>query len=247
MVTQPAAAVLLLRITHNFFYFNSEPSNSNDGLYRPPLTTSVHLALEVFYYCQRKSNFSASEKAHTDNYSYKSLFALPFSRTDKIRIFADTIRLSADSLIVPVDRIRKSADRIRKPTGRQNHFSSTKSPKIHKKASFSKKSSRFQFLWNKKTAISINIFQHLRPRTDFLLSHLNALLSIFPNNYPKPKQEATEHSPSWGRWRGLPHLLTASPLKISRRKEVQQYAYGCGEECARVRREDFGDCQSEHN
>jgi hypothetical protein len=66
--------------------------------------------------------------------------ALPFSQNNRIRIFTDTIRLSADSLIVPVDRIRKSADRIRKsadtirkPTSRQNHFSSTKNPKIHKK------------------------------------------------------------------------------------------------------------------
>ena len=247
MLTQAAVAVLLLRITHNFFYFNSEPSNSNDGLYRPPLTTSAHLALGGFYCCQRKSNFSASEKAHTDNYSYKSLFALPFSRTDKIRIFADTIRLSADSLIVPVDRIRKSADRIRKPTGKQSSFFTPRSQKNGKKASFPQKSSRFQIFLNKKTAISINLFQHLRPRTDFLLSHLNALLSIFPNNYPKPKQEATEHSPSWGRWRGLLHLLTASLLKISRRKEVRQYACGCGEECAGVRREDLGDCQSGHN
>ena len=148
---------------------------------------------------------------------------------------------------MPVDRIRKSADRIRKPTGRQNHFSSTKNQKIHKKASFSKKTNRFQFLWNKKTTLSTQIFQHLRPRSNFLLSKLNKLLSIFPNNYPKPKQEATEHSPSWGRWRGLLHLLTASLLKTYRRKEALQYAYGCGEECARVRREGFGDCQSGHN
>ena len=173
--------------------------------------------------------------------------ALPFSQNNRIRIFTDTIRLSANSLIVPVDRIRKSADRIRKPTGRQNHFSSTKSPKIHKKASFSKKTSRFQFLWNKKTTLSTQIFQYLRPRSNFLLSKLNKLLSIFPNNYPKPKQETTEHSPSWGRWRGLLHLLTASLLKISRWKEVQQCAYDYDEECARVRREDFGDCQSGHN
>ena len=59
--------------------------------------------------------------------------ALPFSQNNRIRIFTDTIRLSANSLIAPVDRIRKSADTIRKPTSRQNHFSSTKNPKIHKK------------------------------------------------------------------------------------------------------------------
>ena len=173
--------------------------------------------------------------------------ALPFSRNNRIRIFTDTIRLSANSLIVPVDRIRKSADRIRKPMGRQNHFSSTKNPKIHKKASFAKKSSRFQFFQHKKMVLPIKFFQHLRPRSNFLLSKLNKLLSIFPNNYPKPKQEATEHSPSWGRWRGLLHLLTASLLKTYRWKEVLQCAYGCGEECARVRREGFGDCQSGHN
>ena len=95
--------------------------------------------------------------------------------------------------------------------------------------------------------LPIKFFQHLHPRSNFLLSKLNKLLSIFPNNYTKPQQEATEHSPSWGRWRGLLHLLTASLLKISRRKEVRQYACGCGEECAGVRREDFGDCQSGHN
>ena len=148
---------------------------------------------------------------------------------------------------MPVDRIRKSADRIRKPTGKQSSFFTPRSQKNGKKASFPQKSSRFQFLWNKKTILSTQIFQHLRPRTDFLLSKLNKVLSIFPNNYPKPKQEATEHSPSWGRWRGLLHLLTASLLKISRRKEALQCAYGCDEECARVRREDLGDCQSEHN
>ena len=173
--------------------------------------------------------------------------ALPFSQNNRIRISTDTIRLSADRLIVPVDRIRKSADTIRKPMGRQNHFSSTKNPKIHKKASFSKKTNRFQFFQHKKMVLSTQIFQHLRPRADFLRSHLNALLSIFPNIYHKLQQEATEHSPSWGRWRGLLHLLTASPLKTYRRKEVRQYACGCGEECARVRREGFGDCQSGHN
>ena len=143
---------------------------------------------------------------------------LPFSQNNRIRISTDTIRLSADRLIVPVDRIRKSADRIRKPTGRQNHFSSTKNPKIHKKASFAKKSSRFQFLWNKKTTLSTQIFQHLQPRSNFLLSKLNKLLSIFPNNYPKPKQEATEHSPSWGRWRGLPppHRFPSKNLSAER-------------------------------
>ena len=218
MVTLPAAAVRLLRITHNFFYFNSEPSNSNDGLYRPPLTTSTHLALEVFYCCQRKSNFSAPKKARTDKCSYKFLFALPFSRTDKIRTSADTIRLSANSLIAPIDRIRKSADRIRKPTGSQNHFSSTKKPKIHKKASSAKKSSRFQFFQHKKMTLPIKFFQHLRPRSNFLLSYLNALLSIFSNNYPKPKQEATEHSPSWGRWRGLlfPHRFPSKNFSAER-------------------------------
>ena len=172
--------------------------------------------------------------------------ALPFSQNNRIRIFTDTIRLSANSLIALADRIRKPADTIRKPTGRQNHFSSTKSPKIHKKASFSKKTSRFQFLWNKKTTLSTQIFQYLRPHSDFFLSKLNKLLSIFPNNYPKPKQETTEHSPSWGDGGGS-YLLTASLLKISRRKEVRQYAYGCGEECARVRREDFEARQSGHN
>ena len=173
--------------------------------------------------------------------------ALPFSQNNRIRIFADTIRLSADSLIVPVDRIRKSADRIRKPTSRQNHFFSTKSPKSHKKASFSKKTSRFQFFQHKKMVLPIKFSQHLQPRSDFLLSKLNKFLSIFPNNYPKPKQEATEHSPSWGRWRGLLHLLTASPLKTYRRKEALQCAYGCGEECARVRWEDLEARQSGHN
>ena len=144
--------------------------------------------------------------------------ALPFSRTDKIRTSTDIIRLSANSLIALADRIRKPADTIRKPTGRQNHFSSTKSPKIHKKASFAKKSSRFQFLWNKKTTLSTQIFQHLRPRSNFLLSKLNKLLSIFPNNYPKPKQEATEHSPSWGRWRGLlsPHRFPSKNFSAER-------------------------------
>ena len=173
--------------------------------------------------------------------------ALPFSQNNRIRIFTDTIRLSANSLIALANTIRKPADTIRKPTGKQSSFFTPRSQKNGKKASFPQKSSRFQIFLNKKTAISINLFQHLRSRSDFLRSHLNALLSIFPNNYSKPKQEATEHSPSWGRWRGLPHLLTASPLKISRRKEVLQCAYGCGEECARVRREDLGDRQSGHN
>ena len=144
--------------------------------------------------------------------------ALPFSQNNRIRIFADTIRLSANSLIALADRIRKSADRIRKPTGRPNHFSSTKSPKIHKKASFSKKSSRFQFLWNKKTTLSTQIFQHLRPRSNFLLSKLNKLLSIFPHIYQSSQQEATEHSPSWGRWRGLlsPHRFPSKNLSAER-------------------------------
>ena len=144
--------------------------------------------------------------------------ALPFSRTDKIRTSTDTIRLSANSLIALADRIRKPADRIRKPTGKQSLFFTPRSQKNGKKTSFPQKSSRFQIFLNKKTAISIKFFQHLQPRSDFLLSKLNKFLSIFPNNYPKPKQEATEHSPSWGRWRGLlfPHRFPSKNFSAER-------------------------------
>ena len=144
--------------------------------------------------------------------------ALPFSQNNRIRIFTDTIRLSANSLIALADRIRKPADTIRKPTGKQSSFFTPRSKKIGKKASFPQKSSRFQLFIEQKTTLSTQIFQHLRPRSNFLLSYLNALLSIFPNNYPKPKQEATEHSPSWGRWRGLPspHRFPSKNLSAER-------------------------------
>ena len=170
---------------------------------------------------------------------------LPFSQNNRIRISTDTIRLSADSLIVPVDRIRKSADRIRKPTSRQNHFSSTKNPKIHKKAPFSKKSSRFQFLWNKK-----RLFPH---KFSSIFAH--ALIFSSPNSTSfyqffltiTPSQNKRQQStPPHGGDGGGSYLLTASLLKTYRRKEALQCAYGCGEECARGRREDFGDHQSGH-
>ena len=136
---------------------------------------------------------------------------LTLLRTDFLIASASTIRMSAD-------RIRKPADTIRKPTGKQSSFFTPRSQKNGKKASFPQKSSRFQIFLNKKTAISINLFQHLRSRSDFLRSHLNALLSIFPNIYPKPQQEATEHSPSWGRWRGLlpPHRFPSKNFSAER-------------------------------
>ena len=138
------------------------------------------------------------------------------------------IRISANSLIALADRIRKPADTIRKLTDKQSSFFTPRSQKNGKKASFPQKSSRFQIFLNKKTAISINIFQHLRPRSDFLLSYLNALLSIFPNIYPKPQQEATEHSPSWGRWRGLlsPHRFPSKNFSAERGSAI----------CVRLRR-----------
>ena len=154
--------------------------------------------------------------------------ALPFSRNNRIRIFTDTIRLSANSLIALADRIRKPADTIRKLTGKQSSFFTPRSQKNGKKTSLPQKPNRFQFFIEQKTALSTQIFQHLRPRSDFLLSYLNALLSIFPNIYQSSQQEATEHSPSWGRWRGFlfPHRFPSKNFSAERGSAI----------CVRLRR-----------
>ena len=130
---------------------------------------------------------------------------------------ADTIRLLADFLIASANRIRKPADTIRKLTNRKRRIFSKNGRKNQKS---SRKLPLFQdfarFFPSAKTKMPRKFWEEAKRRA-FLkfsekgfLSNCREVLGVLGQvglvrelTKLLQTQEAAEHSPLWGRWRGL--------------------------------------------
>ena len=184
----------------------------------------LKISIEFLFFSSQEAHKAAHERERANNFL--------FSRANTIRLLADFLIASADSIRKPADTIRKMTKRIRK-IFIKNGLKSTKIPQnLHFPQDFARfyppaKSKMPQRFWQKAKRRAFLIFSE-----EGLLSIFQEVLELFglvglvgpvgkvvertayrisQTNRPRPTYQtcptsqkvAAEHSPLWGRWRGL--------------------------------------------
>ena len=198
-------------------------------------------SIEFLFFSSHEAHKAAHERERANN--------IPFSHANTIRLSVDFLIASADSIRKSADTIRKMTKRIRKIFIKSSRKNTKISQKLHFPQDFARlfppaKSKPPQRFWQKAKRRAFLNFSE-----EGLLSIFQEVLELFglvgqvgqvrkvvkraayrisQTNRPRPtcptcqrsSKVAAEHSPLWGRWRGL-FLVQISqffPIFVSRNK-----------------------------
>ena len=176
--------------------------------------------------------FFSSHEAHKSTHERERANISAFLRVDFLIASASTIRLSADSIRKPADTIRKMTKRIRKIFIKSSQKNTKIPQNLHFPQDFARfyppaKSKMPQRFWQKAKRRAFSIFQK-KAYCQFWGKFLEVIGQVglvgpvgkvvkraayrpSKTHRPRPtcqtcptsQKVAAEHSPLWGRWRGL--------------------------------------------